>query len=195
MPDIEETVYYEDVEPSAAPKASQDASDARTEPSNSQASSTAPEPTAAAAAAATRFEAQASSGQKRQRTLHDMFSGGASKKPKTVATSSSKAAASSAATTSTAVARPKAGAITLNSIPFSLSGYLQSLSEEQKELLKLECDTINLSWCVCGARLAPISLTELLRRLKVLQDEIKFVPSALRWHAQPLTPVIESRTF
>lgn len=37
--------------------------------------------------------------------------------------------------------RPK-----LNSIPFSLSAYQQSLTDEQKDLLLLECETMGLSW-------------------------------------------------
>ena len=37
--------------------------------------------------------------------------------------------------------RPK-----LNSIPFSLSAYQNSLSEGEKDLLRLECECIGLSW-------------------------------------------------
>lgn len=34
----------------------------------------------------------------------------------------------------------------LNSIPFSLTSFQQSLSDEEKELLQLECETLGLSW-------------------------------------------------
>ncbi|KAF8742663.1 hypothetical protein AX14_002895 [Amanita brunnescens Koide BX004] len=43
----------------------------------------------------------------------------------------------------------------LNAIPFSLSAFQESLSEEEKQLLALECDTLGKSW------------------LKVLKDEIR----------------------
>jgi len=34
----------------------------------------------------------------------------------------------------------------LNSIPFSLSEYIDSLTDDQKRLLKLECETMGKSW-------------------------------------------------
>ncbi|KAI0701326.1 uracil-DNA glycosylase [Cytidiella melzeri] len=52
------------------------------------------------------------------------------------------------------VSATKGGQI-LNSIPFSLSGYVGSMSEDEKKLLALECGTMGKSW------------------LKVLKDEIR----------------------
>ena len=41
----------------------------------------------------------------------------------------------------------KAGGLPkLNSIPFSLSAFQASLSEEELSLLRLECETLGLSW-------------------------------------------------
>lgn len=81
---------------------------------------------------------------KRQATLMDMFSGGSSQPSKkkmrvesSVASITSETEASSADT--------KSGQ-TLNSIPFSLSGYTESLSDEEKRLLGLECETMGKSW-------------------------------------------------
>jgi len=75
---------------------------------------------------------------KRQRTLMDMFgpSDVSTKKPKL---------AQSAGSSSQA----------LNSIPFSMSAFQDSLTEEGKNLLSLECETMGKSW------------------LKVLKDEIQ----------------------
>ncbi|KAJ3567889.1 hypothetical protein NP233_g6074 [Leucocoprinus birnbaumii] len=93
---------------------------------------------------------------KRQRTIEDMFFGpkkatGTSKKPK-LSDSEAKVASTSKKIT---VAAPKAsGALKLNSIPFSLSEFKDSLNEEQKRLLQLECEAMGKSW------------------LKLLKDEI-----------------------
>ena len=40
------------------------------------------------------------------------------------------------------------GLVKLNSIPFSMTSYLQSLSEEEKRLLQLECEVMGKSWQV-----------------------------------------------
>jgi uracil-DNA glycosylase len=61
---------------------------------------------------------------KRQRTLVDMFIPSAKK---------SKLGQSS-------------GSQTLNSIPFSLSEYINSLTEEEQSLLGLECECMGKSW-------------------------------------------------
>lgn len=82
---------------------------------------------------------------KRQRTLVDMFSsssgGPATKKAKLVKTSSSTSVAGSSDAASTSSATR-----TLNSIPFSMSEYLAALSEDEKRLLTLECETMGKSW-------------------------------------------------
>lgn len=82
---------------------------------------------------------------KRQRTLVDMFSsssgGPAAKKAKLVKTSSSTSVAGSSDAASTSSATR-----TLNSIPFSMSEYLAALSEDEKRLLTLECETMGKSW-------------------------------------------------
>jgi hypothetical protein len=69
---------------------------------------------------------------KRQRTLVDMFSGSSAKK--------TKVDGSSAAVVSKAQ--------TLNSIPFNLNGFINSLTEEQRDLLGLEIGTMGKSWSV-----------------------------------------------
>ncbi|KAI0711958.1 uracil-DNA glycosylase [Cerioporus squamosus] len=60
---------------------------------------------------------------------------------------------SSSSASSSKVARTETP--TLNSIPFSMSEYKNSMTEEQRRLLELECETMGKSW------------------LKVLKDEIK----------------------
>lgn len=53
------------------------------------------------------------------------------------------------------VARPSSSPTKLNSIPFSLREFVESLSEEQRALLKLECETLSPVW------------------LKMLKDELR----------------------
>ena len=85
---------------------------------------------------------------KRQRTLFDMLGSTPgqgsekknAKKPKLAASGSSDKP--SVAESS----RGSAGLQSLNSIPFSLSDYVDSLTEDQKKLLKLECETMGKSW-------------------------------------------------
>ncbi|CDO75787.1 hypothetical protein BN946_scf184934.g2 [Trametes cinnabarina] len=83
-------------------------------------------------------------GTKRQRTLMDMMS------------SSSAATKAPIAKKARTTAMPKITSMpSLNSIPFSLSEFQSSLSDEEKQLLALECQTMGKSW------------------LKVLKDEIR----------------------
>ena len=89
---------------------------------------------------------------KRQRTLFDMFgsapnqgSSTPSKKPKFTASGSlgndnKPSAVSSSGGSSASGLQP------LNSIPFSLSEYIDSLTGDQKRLLTLECETMGKSW-------------------------------------------------
>jgi len=72
---------------------------------------------------------------KRQRTLVDMFSSSSAKK--------TKVGGSSAAVVSKAQ--------TLNSIPFNLDGFINSLTEEQRDLLGLEIETMGKSWSVSSS--------------------------------------------
>lgn len=69
---------------------------------------------------------------KRQRSLIDMFSGAPSKSGPT--SKKIKVAGSSSSLQS------------LNSIPFSLSSYQETLTDEEKKLLALECETMGKSW-------------------------------------------------
>ncbi|KAH9983086.1 uracil-DNA glycosylase [Russula compacta] len=78
--------------------------------------------------------------------------------PKTISKKPKLAASGSDDKPSAAGTQPSAGSTgpqSLNSIPFSLAEYVASLTEDQKRLLKLECETMGRSW------------------LKVLKDEIK----------------------
>lgn len=69
---------------------------------------------------------------KRQRTLVDMFGGPSAKKSKVNGSYS------------TVVSKSQ----TLNSIPFNLNEFINSLTEEQRGLLGLEIDTMGKSWLV-----------------------------------------------
>ena len=87
---------------------------------------------------------------KRQRTLFDMLgsapsqgSNTSSKKPKLAASSSSGNDNKFSAVSSSG---GSSGLQTLNSIPFSSSEYTDSLTGDQKRLLKLECETMGKSW-------------------------------------------------
>jgi uracil-DNA glycosylase len=91
---------------------------------------------------------------KRQRTLFDMFgsapnqgSNTSSKKPKLTASGSSGNQEKLAAVSSSSSgASSGSGLQPLNSIPFSSSGYIGSLTGDQKRLLTLECETMGKSW-------------------------------------------------
>ena len=86
---------------------------------------------------------------KRQRTLFDMLgsgpgqsTGSTSKKPKLTAPGSGDKPTVSETQSSGGSPSQQA----LNSIPFSLGEYMESLTEDQKRLLKLECETMGKSW-------------------------------------------------
>jgi uracil-DNA glycosylase len=61
---------------------------------------------------------------------------------------------------------------TLNSIPFSMSGFQNSLGEEHRNLLKLECEVMGKSWFVFASPATAAQKSDALHRLKLLKDEI-----------------------
>jgi uracil-DNA glycosylase len=88
---------------------------------------------------------------KRQRTLVDMFSGSQGKTSEPSAKKLKLSASfSSSSLTKTAGAgagsSKSTGVQRLNSIPFSLSSFQESLTDEEKDLLKLECEVMGKSW-------------------------------------------------
>lgn len=85
---------------------------------------------------------------KRQRTIEDMFFGGkkGTGPVKKAKLSSSESKSDSVNKKITASAPRTAGLLKLNSIPFSLSDFIDSLDEEQKRLLRLECEVMGKSW-------------------------------------------------
>ncbi|ESK92334.1 uracil dna n-glycosylase [Moniliophthora roreri MCA 2997] len=86
---------------------------------------------------------------KRQITLTDMFGANPSSKRAKISPQSSTASLKSITATT------RLGSQKLNSIPFSMKAFRESLTEEQQNLLNLECQVMGKSW------------------LKVLQGEIK----------------------
>lgn len=86
---------------------------------------------------------------KRQRTLMEMIPG-ASKEPKTTGQPAKKAKLSTAASSdgpSSSLAKAVTfGLQPLNFIPFSMKEFKDSLTEEQCNLLLLECETMGKSW-------------------------------------------------
>ncbi len=92
----------------------------------------------------------ASTSLKRQRTLMDMFANSqgknasdpSAKKLKLSPASSTRQSASSSSGT---VAKGF-GVQRLNSIPFSMSGFQESMTDEQRDLLRLECEAMGKSW-------------------------------------------------
>ena len=90
---------------------------------------------------------------KRQLTLGEMMgsttepTGPATKKQKISKTATTKNVAVSSSVNERS--KPAThGLQPLNSIPFSMSAYKESLTEEQLGLLALECETMGKSWCV-----------------------------------------------
>ena len=125
--DSEQEVYYEDLlAPLAKPEGSTtDPKAKETEVKATSAAISAPEKVPVK-------ENAVPNPLKRQRTLVDMFSGSSAKKTKTDGPSTA------------AVFKTQ----TLNSIPFNLNGFMNSLTEEQRDLLSLEIETMGKSWSV-----------------------------------------------
>ncbi|KAF5382070.1 hypothetical protein D9615_004281 [Tricholomella constricta] len=111
----------------------------------------------------TKTAIQGSGTVKRQRTLMDMLSVSQNSQGNTSGERSAKKlklTASGVSSSSTSSLNSTNGSKTfglqkLNSIPFSLASYRETLTEDQKGLLRLECEVMGKSW------------------LKVLKDEIK----------------------
>ncbi|KAF9223469.1 uracil-DNA glycosylase [Gyrodon lividus] len=144
MTDETRVVYLEDVETvvSSTDGASLIAPSASQEKSNVTASTT------------------ASNGLKRQRTLIDMFSGPKNSQSKNTREPAAKKAKlvtpdSSSSTSAFKITGPSSDIQRLNSIPFSLSQFIESIPEEHRHVLQLECECMGKSW------------------LKVLKDEVK----------------------
>lgn len=126
-------VYYEDVEVSAI-RAKSDVSKETSVTSKSVSKSN---------------SSSTSAPLKRQRTLMEMIPG-ASKEPKTTGQPAKKAKLSISASSDGPSSSP-AKAVTfglqpLNFIPFSMKEFKDSLTEEQRTLLLLECETMGKSW-------------------------------------------------
>ncbi|KAI9512991.1 uracil-DNA glycosylase-like protein [Russula earlei] len=150
-PSESHVVYTEDLEPSSSQVTAASNEDVRVVASSDR--DEIPKPTPAPSPKGT-------ANGKRQRTLFDVLgsapsqgSDKPSKKPKLAGSGSGKTPA--AAGTQSFGVGGSAGLQALNSIPFSSTEYTASLNEDQKRLLKLECETMGKSW------------------LKVLKDEIK----------------------
>lgn len=147
MSDTERVVYLEDLEETSAVQPKEQAKE------NKALATTAVSETKDAS---NKKEAPKTSG-KRQRTLMDMFSsasgsGGSQPSAKKIRLEKTGASSSSADNAkSTGLQATKS----LNSIPFSPSDFLASLSENERRLLTLEIESMGKSW------------------LKVLKDEIR----------------------
>lgn len=87
--------------------------------------------------------ASTSTATKRQLSLTDMFSSGASSS-KRLKTSTATAGASGSSTATPT--KTKNGLRSFNAIPFNMETYKASLSDEEKELLNLECETMGRTW-------------------------------------------------
>ena len=131
MADENTTVFLEDIEAKSSTRTSK--------------------PDASGSAGGTKPKQQTSTTTlKRQRTLMDnsFFAPPAKKdgtaepalkKPKLAANASSSSVTSSPTKTAS-------GVQTLNSIPFSVSAFIESLTDEQKRLLRLEIECMNKTW-------------------------------------------------
>jgi uracil-DNA glycosylase len=90
---------------------------------------------------------------KRQRTIEDMFFGGkrGNADAKKIKVSTSESNGASTGNKITVSALKSSGLQKLNSIPFSLSEFREILDEEQKRLLRLECEVMGKSWSVISS--------------------------------------------
>jgi uracil-DNA glycosylase len=130
----EDAAYLEDVQPKRATEADE-------EPSSSRKKNAASD------------TVSVSAGAKRQLTLADMFGsrGGpsssagepSSKRAKLSTPSGPGFYSKTSNSLKASGVQPK-----LNAIPFSVSAFQDSLTQEQKDLLKLECETMGKSWWV-----------------------------------------------
>lgn len=132
--DSEQEVYYEDlIGPSKKPEKSM---------TSPKVNKTEGKATSAGVSAPDEVPAQGNAGSnplKRQRTLVDMFSGSSAKRTKVGGAST------------TVVSKIQ----TLNTIPFNLNGFINSLTEEQRDLLRLEVETMGKSWSVSTSSSLP----------------------------------------
>lgn len=116
---------------------------------------------------------------KRQLTLADMFSGSQGKS--TTEPSAKKLKLSVSGSTSASSRPPNGskvfGVQKLNSIPFSMAAFQDSLTPDEKGLLKLECEVMGKSWRVIffmwSTPACERSLINVFSRLKLLKDEIR----------------------
>ena len=149
MPESKSVVYLEDLE---APRSSPAVSVSGEKENTLVASKTVTKSTEDASDKTTVTK----TANKRQATLMDMFSGGGSQpsKKKMRVEASTSSITSTPEASSSGTKAGKAGQ-TLNSIPFSLTEYTASLSDEEKRLLSLECETMGKSWSVRSHDLLP----------------------------------------
>ena len=87
----------------------------------------------------------ATTGAKRQRTLVDMFGGASQPKP----SAAKKQRLDKSTIVSASASSPDAsGSQATDAVPFSIASFQASLSDEQKDLLSLECEVMGESWQV-----------------------------------------------
>ena len=86
---------------------------------------------------------------KRQRTLGETFFSAKGKTKTSPLKGLKPSGGSTSSIASDSATQPKAsasGLVRLNSIPFSMTTYLESLTDDEKRLLQLECDVMGKSW-------------------------------------------------
>lgn len=130
----ENVVYLEDIE-----------TQIRTQSTQSQGDGSLP----TAGSSQTATSSTVAVGNKRQRTLMDMFSGSQPDKASVPASKKLKVSASEPTTRTLASGSKNQR---LNAIPFSLAQFQESLSTDQRSLLALECEYMGKSWCVVAIR-------------------------------------------
>ena len=84
---------------------------------------------------------------KRQLTLADMFSGGSQSKPSAAKKQKLAQSTTTSASASSKPSAPECSQAT-DEVLFSIASFQESLSDEQKELLGLECEVMGESWQV-----------------------------------------------
>lgn len=148
---LENAEYMEDLEGASDPKPPKPAADASVS-STPTGSKTASKPGAKAAAGS----ATTGNGKKRQLNLLDMLGGSTgqtytAKRQRTTSNASASSASSSTSTEGGGAGIPRPPRIVnglrpFNAIPFNMDAYKTSLSDEEKQLLALECETMGRTW-------------------------------------------------
>lgn len=135
MGDAQPTIYLEDIDPTFKSALKRERPNDCPQADSEKSSTITPAPTKSV---------------KRQRTLGETFFGFQGKTKISPSKGLKPSGGSTSSVASNSSTRPKtsaaSGLVKLNSIPFSMAAYQESLSDDEKRLLQLECEVMGKSW-------------------------------------------------